>query len=906
MKKILLVIMLIATLAAGAAPKSQKSKKTKKPKTTKVAKGSSTHSPRPPREPFVRRLDAPEFKAGLSGKNIALWQSHGRYFDLREDRWRWQRARLLGTVEDLYTQSYVLPFLIPMLENSGAYILSPRERDLSTTEVIIDMDGGAAQKGYKEKAGKEKWSYLPGVTGFAMTSPTLKGTENPFRNGTLRKVATVTDPARASSALWYADFPAGGNYALYVSYASLPESAPDAHYIVNSLAGSEEFEVNQRIGGSTWVYLGTFPFAAGKSDTPTVELLNISDSKGTVVTADAVKIGGGMGNVERGTSTLGAKVSGYPRFTEGARYWLQWAGMPRSVYSITEGSSDYEDDYKSRGLWVNYLAGGSSQLPGVKGLGIPIDLSFALHTDAGTTSDPTSTIGTMPIIYTKGAPLGSGESRSTSERYATLVTDQIVRDIRLLYDPSWSRRKLRDKAYHEAMEPQVPALLVELLSHQNYADMRLGLDPGFRFNASRAIYKGMLKYLCEKDGRPYVVQPLPVDNFSISGADGQYLLSWKGTDDPLEPTATPTYYIVYERVDDGAFTELAVTDAPRLEVKVTDSRIYSYRVVAANDGGLSFPSETLALCHLTGGKPQVNIVNSFTRLSGPAEVYATGRVGFDFNEDFGVPYISDIHFTGQQTEFRPFVEWTSDDTPGHGASHALYETRTIAGNSFDFVYLHGKAIREAGHPFISSGIDAFITSMPETPVVDLILGKQKEISTGRCDGRRFKPFTPDLRTHLENFCLRGGALFISGSYIGSDLFDNPFSDGETREADRNFARTTLGLAPGLSLASLTDEVSEVKSRFGQFSPGLTFKFCRDLNSEIYAVEAPESFTLADSSAAAVMRYTDSDYIAAVAFSPATHRALTLGFPFETITSEASRSKLMRQILDFFASRPTSR
>ena len=66
------------------------------------------------------------FSGSLDGRNIALWQSHGWYFEQKLDRWEWQRARIFQTVEDLYPQSYVLPFLIPMLENAGAYVMTPR------------------------------------------------------------------------------------------------------------------------------------------------------------------------------------------------------------------------------------------------------------------------------------------------------------------------------------------------------------------------------------------------------------------------------------------------------------------------------------------------------------------------------------------------------------------------------------------------------------------------------------------------------------------------------------------------------------------------------------------------------------------------------------------------------------
>ena len=94
--------------------------------------------------PFVRDLDADAAPRGLQNRNIALWQSHGWYFEPKLNRWEWQRARIFQTVEDLYTQSYVMPYLMPMLRNAGAYVMSPRERDVNTTEIIVDNDGGNA------------------------------------------------------------------------------------------------------------------------------------------------------------------------------------------------------------------------------------------------------------------------------------------------------------------------------------------------------------------------------------------------------------------------------------------------------------------------------------------------------------------------------------------------------------------------------------------------------------------------------------------------------------------------------------------------------------------------------------------------------------------------------------------
>ena len=54
------------------------------------------------RSPLVRTDE--RWSRGLSGRHIALWHSHGRYYEAKTDRWEWQRAPTHRTVEDLYTQ----------------------------------------------------------------------------------------------------------------------------------------------------------------------------------------------------------------------------------------------------------------------------------------------------------------------------------------------------------------------------------------------------------------------------------------------------------------------------------------------------------------------------------------------------------------------------------------------------------------------------------------------------------------------------------------------------------------------------------------------------------------------------------------------------------------------------------
>ena len=58
--------------------------------------------------PLITRLSAPyALTNGLQNRHIALWQSHGFYYEPKLTRWEWQRARIFQTVEDLYTQLFL-------------------------------------------------------------------------------------------------------------------------------------------------------------------------------------------------------------------------------------------------------------------------------------------------------------------------------------------------------------------------------------------------------------------------------------------------------------------------------------------------------------------------------------------------------------------------------------------------------------------------------------------------------------------------------------------------------------------------------------------------------------------------------------------------------------------------------
>ena len=92
--------------------------------------------------------------------------------------------------------------------------------------------------------------------------------------GTARRTRAIDRKAKTGEArvIWRADIPERGEYAVYVSYKTLPESVSAARYTVHHLGGETSYIVNQRMGGSTWIYLGTFEFEKGNEGY--VELCN--------------------------------------------------------------------------------------------------------------------------------------------------------------------------------------------------------------------------------------------------------------------------------------------------------------------------------------------------------------------------------------------------------------------------------------------------------------------------------------------------------------------------------------------------------------------------------------------------------------------------------------------------------
>ena len=892
---------------------------------------------------------------GLQNRHIAMQNSHGWFYEPTLDRWEFQRARLFGVVEDTYTMSYVEPFLVPMLENAGAVVLIPKERDWNKTEVIVDNDTHVS--GYSLSDGSYSWIKGDGA-GFAHPKQSYVFGENPFKMGTYVQVegllsknqTTPSESLNESTITWTPNVPEDGEYAVYISYKTLPSSANKVSYTVKYSGGQAEFSVNQKMGGSMWIYLGTFHF---KKDAPDQGVLLTNAKSYGTVTADGCKFGGGMGNIARGEGE--GFVSGMPRFMEGARYYLQWSGFADTVYSTSRNADDYTDDYVSRGKYVNAIAGRSRMLPswGAESRRIPVDLSFAFHTDAGNALIDTI-IGTLSIYTRTCKDFGgenlypNGDDRILGRYLADIVQTQLVDDISDKYGFAWSRRQLWDRSYSESRTPQVPSMLLEFLSHHNYADMKFGLDPDFRFTASRAIYKGILKFLSWKNKVAYVVQPLPVNNMQVEfenpsqrsvdyeitmeqpvtkkGKNGKSVqtitsvkkkiatsyntmgagevhavVSWSAVEDKLEPTAKPTGYILYTAIDDNGYDMGRYVNATSCRIKIEKDHIYRFKVTAVNAGGESFPSEVVAVGVPSSRKSDdvVLVVNAFDRVGAPKWMQSKDSTiaGFFPDYDHGVPYIKDASYLGKMYEYRRSVQWTDDDAPGFGACYNDQAGNIIAGNTFDYAYDHGLAFMNNGYAFISStrsAVENGKTDLNRYFICDMIMGKQAQSNNGALTKLiKYHVYTPQMKEAITKFCAEGRNLLLSGAYVATDLVDA--YEVDLQEGPK-FAADVLKIKWMTHSAAKDGKVATVMNKFG-FSGN--YEYYSELNAKKYVCEAPDAFTPADKSAYTIMRYPQTSISAAVVYSGQDYKTAVFGFPIETLKSQDQINNLIGQTINFF-------
>lgn len=757
---------------------------------------------------------AASYPASLAGKTVYVSAGHGWYWT--GSQWRTQRPVYQGIIEDHNNAEAVTQFLIPYLENAGATVVPVRERDWATQAAIADND------------------YGPPV--FTKTGVWFTGGSGSGYAGGTYQYAISTAGSPSAIATWTLQVAEPGEYAVYAWVYPGSNRVADAHYTVNHAGGSSLVVLDQRVFPNTWRYLGTFPFHTGAA---TVSLDNRTMSGGSyAVIADAVRLGGGTFGTFDGISArttlpinpdnptpIPSIAPMKPWWEASAFYWSQWSGLDPYDWS-------YYNDVVARPIFARWHQRSN-----------PGDAVYVSWHTNGYNGDNTTVRGTVTYVH-------NGDTYPRTDGSLALqaaVHDELIRDIRAGWDSGWTDRgkgqlnlgELRMLWDPAVATARIPGVLLEIAYHDNYEDALALKDPSFNRLAARAVYQGIVAYFEALDGRDLTLLPEPPTHLRVLNAGGGALdVTWSPslTDGQGLRGDPATGYHVYTSPDGLAWgpAQLVATTHTTL-AGLTLGEIVYVKVTAINNGGESFPSETLGA---RVGEPRLLIVSGFDKLN-----------------RFGLVY-----------EYDP-VE--------HGNLRMWLDQM----NSQDYVVHHGEAVPtemawdSAGNEAVAAGSVA----LASYDVVDWLLGEETTSVDGTLNAAERAVLSAYLGLH------RG--LLISGSELGWELVEQGSAPAFLREVlHTEYVADDAGT---YNVRPTYDGVFAGLGDLGFDAPGE------------YSVDYPDIYAPRDGAAIAMRYVggEGDGQGAAVQYANGCQRIINLGFPFETLR-EDMRLAVMAKALAF--------
>ena len=115
---------------------------------------------------------------------------------------------------------------------------------------------------------------------------------------------------------------------------------------------------------------------------------------------------------------------------------------------------------------------------------------------------------------------------------------------------------------------------------------------------------------------------------------------------------------------------------------------------------------------------------------------------------------------------------------------------------------------------------------------DLILGKECQTKMGRGGVKplKFKTFSQPMQQAITAYCRQGGNLFVSGSYVGTDLWNNRLTPPDKADkADLKFATEVLKYQWRVNHSDVEGRVKSVASPFGKTHGD--YRFHKELNED---------------------------------------------------------------------------
>jgi hypothetical protein len=760
---------------------------------------------------------------GLSGKITYIHGGHG-YTAANESNGAWslQRPETFDMIEDLGNVDQ-MTFLADYLFRAGATVVPLRPVGHQSNEVVLDNDdAGVTFVG--------DWTNSSAPIYFGSAG------DVPYR-------FAGTSSTETAYARYQPNIPEAGFYPVYAWTPSGGNRASDQLYRVSHTGGITEVSVNHRRIGNGLVYLGTYYFDVGTSGY--VDISNKSASAGSVVIADMIRFGNGMGDVNRGGG-----VSGRAREDEAGLYWVQWhvdrsQGIPTSEYRALSSDRDATVSLSPRyAEFMNREQDGS--------LADRVFVSF--HSNAG---------GGRGVL---GLYNGNNDPATRTPNQFLLAntlgrevnTDMVAQNGQ--FEHNWSNRgsnvtldrsdiefgEINNNHIHDEFD----ATIVEVAFHDNRLDAELMRDPKVRDALARATYQGMIKYFRAVDGSTTPQTQLPAAVTGVHAqttAAGSVTISWQPPAANSYLGDAPTGYRIYASTNGYGFdggTLVAGAETTSATLTGYDPAIpYYFKVVAVNAGGESPGSEVVAVLP-SGGAKQVLVVNGFSRLD--------------------------------RTQ--------ADREPFGAAGNTIDRVRLRSGNSRDYVIQVATAIHSAapGVHVNSASNEAVISgavNLDDYHTVIWILGEESTEDDTLDANEQVK---------VEQFLSGGGNLFLSGSEIAWDL--------DRENSGRTFFESTL------KADYVADDANThmVTGSSGSIFEGLAFSF--DDGSRFYDVDFPDVISPQPGAVAALNYNGGLGGTAAIQVAGIDGRGsiVLLAFPFETITTAANRAAVIDRVFDFFS------
>jgi MYXO-CTERM domain-containing protein len=325
---------------------------------------------------------------------------------------------------------------------------------------------------------------------------------------------------------------------------------------------------------------------------------------------------------------------------------------------------------------------------------------------------------------------------------------------------------------------EMPSALLEWAFHDLESDVALMLEPEFRQDTARALYRAIVRYFAERDGHAAVFLPeAPVGVAALQEVPGTVALSWSAgpVGDPYGDA--PTGYRAYHSVDGRSWDNGVAVDGLSHTLEI-DPGQHFFRVAALNAGGASFASEIVGIRSTPDPVQPVLIVAAFDR---------------------------------QQASMLPWEP----------VGRAVGDVRRMdlsRMNQFDIAVAHGRALKALGWGF---------DTISDERLGDVDLSQYKVViwAAGE-ESTADESFSHAQQAAIRSYVEGGGRLIVSGAEILWDL------DERGDAQDRSFAAEVLG-------ASLADDNSGSTQVTGAgILAGLVLDFAES-DGAPYPVEFPD-------------------------------------------------------------------